>query len=82
MAQVSYDLDFHVFGTFSIESQKGGIVGGKSWSKTYRENKKTLLQEYNFSQNFFAQGIFELKALKKARSYMTWALEDLKFTSK
>jgi hypothetical protein len=30
MAQVSYDLDFKIFGVFSIISEKDIIVGGKS----------------------------------------------------
>ncbi len=49
MTQVPNDLDSQIFSPFSI-IQKGIIVGGKSWSKTYR--KKILLQDYDFSLNF------------------------------
>ncbi len=56
-AQVSYDLDFWIFRTFCGISQKGIIVGGKSWSKNYRENTSPAA---HFCQNFFAEEIFEL----------------------
>jgi hypothetical protein len=51
IAKVSNDLDFGIFGTFSIISQKCINVGGKSEAKYI---KKTLIQEYDLSQNFFA----------------------------
>jgi hypothetical protein len=51
MAQVSYDLEFRIFGTSSIRSQTGIIVGGSPEAKHI---EKTLLLEYDFSQNFFA----------------------------
>jgi hypothetical protein len=38
IARVLYDLDFRIFGTFSIISQKGIIVVEKSRSKTYGES--------------------------------------------
>jgi hypothetical protein len=45
------DLEFRIFGTFSIRSQKGIIVGGNPEAKHI---EKTLLQKYDFSQKFFA----------------------------
>jgi hypothetical protein len=50
IAQVSDDLDFGIFGTFSIISQKCIIVGGKSEAKRI---EKTLIQEYEFSLRDF-----------------------------
>jgi hypothetical protein len=52
MAQVSYDLGFRSFATFSIISQKCIIVGGGSTEAKHVE--KTLLQENDVSQNFLA----------------------------
>jgi hypothetical protein len=50
-AQVSYDLDFRIFGTFFIISKKYIIIGESPEAK---QIEKTLLQEYDFSQNIFA----------------------------
>jgi hypothetical protein len=49
-AQVSYDLDSQIFGTFCIISKKGIIVGGKYLSK----NKENTSPGIWFFQNFFA----------------------------
>jgi hypothetical protein len=57
MAQVSYDLDFQIFCTFSIIIQNGIIVGGSPEAKHI---EKTILQEYDVSQNLLASEIFEL----------------------
>jgi hypothetical protein len=49
MAQVLYDLNFQIFGTFCGISKKCIIVGGKSLSKKYRENTS---QGITFSEFF------------------------------
>jgi hypothetical protein len=51
MAQVSYDLDSQIFGTFLIRSQKCFTLGE---SPDLKHIEKTHLQEYDFSQNLFA----------------------------
>jgi hypothetical protein len=62
MAQVSYDLDFQLFGTFYIISKKGIIV---EESPEAKHIEKTLLQEYYFSQNFFVKIFVSCKHSKK-----------------
>jgi hypothetical protein len=56
MAQVSYDLDFQLFGTFSIISKKGIIVEESPEAK----NIEKTLQEILFFSEFFCKDIFEL----------------------
>jgi hypothetical protein len=45
MAQVSYDLDFQIFGTFSIIIQKGILARGGPESKQ--------IEKKNLSRNMF-----------------------------
>jgi hypothetical protein len=51
-----------IFGTFCRVSQKGIIVGRKSWSKKYRENTSP---EYNFLRIFLLQRFLSCKHSKK-----------------
>jgi hypothetical protein len=53
---------FSDFGTFWRLSQKGIIVGGKSWSKKYRENTSPGIQ---FFQNFLLKRFFSCQHKKK-----------------